>query len=333
MKAKAVAFASPEEWHALRAGNIGGTEQACLWNASPYTTPFALHHIKRGTMAAPVLDGTRMRAGKFLEPAIAAMIADEHGKAGTPWLGGYLLHAKVKGMGVSLDWTIDEPGIGTVPFEIKNVDRRVFDEEWKLDDGSIEPPLHIDLQVQHQLAVWGGAPFAYVGVLVGGNETKLLQRPRMPEIIADCEARVKAFWRDVKAGNEPEINWRADLSTLSRARLRLNEADMTLDESAADLVRLYAEGARLCAEGDGMKEEAKAKALVMLGANEAARTKAGKISAKLLAATEARSVTYAAQPERREVRIYPHRPKASRPAALAQTAAPQQPEEGTTDNG
>src|SRR5690349_8562125 len=65
------------EWHALRAGGIGGSEIAAVVGLSKWTSAFELWHRKRGAIGQQA-QNEAMEWGSRLEPVIAAKFAEEH---------------------------------------------------------------------------------------------------------------------------------------------------------------------------------------------------------------------------------------------------------------
>ena len=151
-----------------------------------------------------------------MESAIARAIADTYGVS-VRKLNAFVTNDEV-GMGASFDYEIvgvkdDYTGTETALrgmytkcgpgiLEIKNVDWLQFKRNWTKEGDSLEAPGHIEVQVQSQLHVIERA-WAAIGVLVGGNELKMLIRDRDPEVGKKLDDATKAFWRDVKAGKAP----------------------------------------------------------------------------------------------------------------------------------
>lgn len=66
-------------------------------------------------------------------------------------------------------------------------------------------PPHIELQVQHQLAVTGRS-WAAIAVLVMQTGTlmpAIIRRP-IPEVISEIETKVIAFWQSIRENKRPE---------------------------------------------------------------------------------------------------------------------------------
>src|SRR5690606_11437457 len=88
--------------------------------------------------------------------------------------------------------------------EIKNVDGLVFRNEWLEDeDGNLEAPLHIELQVQQQMML-SGIKKAWICALVGGNKAVILKREADPEMFEMIKIKTEAFWKSIKEEKAPE---------------------------------------------------------------------------------------------------------------------------------
>lgn len=203
----AIAFVhdSPE-WHDLRARHIGGSEIAALFDLAPEDTPaylrskFALWHIKAGNAPPPVVGNPRAQWGLDLEDAIARAAAKKQG-----WIvrkGGYVSDPTTKGLGCTLDYIIEsdpaEKGPGCL--EIKNVDWLVHKKSWES-----EPPPHILLQLQHQLAATGYS-WGAICCLIGGNDLRTYRYAARPRLIEDIRRRVREFWQSIDEGKEPPVD-------------------------------------------------------------------------------------------------------------------------------
>lgn len=172
-------------WLMARMGGIGSSDAACVLGASPWGTPLTVWASK----VDPLPDtGTKFtNAGTFLEDGIGRYFQHETGipvKPVKPFVT--YAHGQHKFMRATPDAWVDltleksrelnlsafDPGTGNsyIPsgrtfLEIKNTSGWMSD-EW--DDG---PPIHIMIQVQHQMYVLG-LPWCFVCVLIGGNTLK-----------------------------------------------------------------------------------------------------------------------------------------------------------------
>lgn len=196
-------------WLARRQTNIGASEVAALFGcqADYQLSHFALWQVKAGRIPAPEVNGERPAWGLRLEGVIADAVAAEKGWAIEP--GGFIEHPTVPGLSCTLDFVATR-GEGPGCLECKNADWLSHKRQW-----AGEPPMHIGLQLQHQLAVTGHQ-WGAVACLVGGNHLEVYEFGRRPKIIAEIERRVAAFWQSVRDGIEPPT----DASSSTAAALR-----------------------------------------------------------------------------------------------------------------
>lgn len=227
---------SDEQWHELRAGYVGGSEVAALFDASPWLTKFTLWHKKAGKVQFEDAGDSRMDWGKRLEPVIAQAVADElnldHWHARAYW---GLPDLK---LGCTLDYSFEDPEHGQAIIECKNVDWLIFKNEW----GESRPPLKYQFQVQAQLAVTGRKR-AVLAAFVGGNSLHLYDIKPDLEVIEEIKARAAAFWKSVADNNPPApTGTEEELSIFARLYPDLkNEPPITLDhhtvqQACADLL-------------------------------------------------------------------------------------------------
>ena len=197
------ALVNDPAWHAARSRVVGGSEIAALFGCQqPYQMAlYELWHVKAGLVSPPEVEGERIEWGNDLEDAIAHVAARRHG-----WeikRGGHIPDPECPGLGCTRDYWIKSgaefPGLGVL--EIKNVDWLQHRSKWT--DG--EPPAHILLQLQVQLACTG-CEWGYVGALIGGNKLEIYPFVARPKIIAEIRKRVAAFWHSIEVGAVPQID-------------------------------------------------------------------------------------------------------------------------------
>lgn len=254
---------SREQWLAERAKDVTSTEVSALFGLSPYLTEFELFHQKRDGVIVTLEETERLKWGQRLESAIAHGAAENMG-----WqiakMDVYVRDQAAR-MGSSFDFEILSSSEGPGILEVKNVDRLAYRQNW-LDDGqgNIEAPEHIELQVQHQMAVTGRAWCAIV-VLVGGNEQKIVLRNRDDGIGASLRDKVIAFWDRVQSGQAPPPDYDRDAEYIIK-RIRANDnEELQADDGLAEMIRLYQCAARECADLEKIKERRKAEILERIG--------------------------------------------------------------------
>lgn len=252
-----------EHWLELRTNDVTSTDVAAIFGISPYLTSFELWHRKKDKLIVSIEESERMRWGNRLETAIATGIAEDNSWKVAP-LKCYIRDPDAR-IGSSFDFSIEGDPSGIL--EIKNVDARAFKNGWVLEGDTLEAPPHIELQVQHQLAI-SGKSFAYIGALVGGNTVALIRREPDAEIIDAIKTRVLEFWESIDKGKEPSPDFEKDSAFI----ISLNkhaEPGKILDGSDNAILDVlaneYLEATEAEKAAAKRKEEAKAKMMVLVG--------------------------------------------------------------------
>jgi predicted phage-related endonuclease len=254
---------SPERI-ALRQQHVGASEVAALFGEHPFLTRFKLWHLKNGTLPSDDLsDNERVFWGVMLENGIGAGVA-----AKTGWklqrVTDYCRHSSIAGMGASPDFEVlDDPrGRGTV--QVKNVDGLVYRDGW--NDGA--PPMHFQLQVQHEIAC-GGYAWGALAALVGGNRLAVFEYDRHDGAIARIEAEVAEFWRTIREQEAPEPDFGRDLEALQKlySATALGEVlDLSGDAAFARAGRRYLKAGKVKKFAEEIQNAAKAELLTIVKA-------------------------------------------------------------------
>lgn len=247
-----------QEWLKKRLDDITSTEVSALFGLSPYATEFELWHRKKSREVVELASNERMTWGSRLESAIAGGIASDQGWDVVP-LKEYLRLPELR-MGSSFDFKIVPDGI----LEIKNVDSLAFASSWLNDGDTTEAPPHIELQVQHQLAV-SGLSYAYIGALVGGNTVHLIKRTPNEKVIARIKSRVSQFWESIESNTPPEPDFKKDASFIASLYKHAEPGsiyDATSDSEIISLVDEYQRAGEIEREAKERKDAAKAQILM-----------------------------------------------------------------------
>ena len=255
---------SRQHWLRLRAQNINSTEVAALFGCSPYSTAFELWHRKRQAAIEELEPNERMLWGRRLEEAIARGLGQDQGWA-IRHAPEYIHHTQLR-MGSSFDYFIGEDGI----LEIKNVDSLAFKNHWLGEGDSLEAPPHIELQVQHQLALTG-RKFAYIGALVGGNRAVLVKREPDLEVIMSIHARIKNFWASIEQGSAPLADFEKDAGFISQLYSQAKTGKVLDASNNSELMLLtqdYRSLSDQIKELELRREAAKAQILIEIGDHE-----------------------------------------------------------------
>jgi len=282
MTAQRITPASRDEWLNLRAKDITSTESAMLFGLSPYGTEFSLWHEKKSGEIGEFAQTERMELGLVLEETIARYYAEQSGIK-IRKLNLYVRDPDIR-MGASFDFEIigNEKGPGVM--EVKNVDRLVFKNNWaKNEDGTYEAPPHIEMQVQHQLAVlnrsWG-----IILALIGGNEVIPIVREADPELGTEIRRRIAGFWASIEDDAPPAPNYRSDSEFIIKKLYGISAdgvvADLRGDEYVQNLMTRYQELGVEEKLLDGERMAIKAEVLTLIDDAEIVILDGGKISAK-----------------------------------------------------
>jgi len=294
MPVEIIRYTTDAEWHAARAVDVTSTESAALFGESPYATRFEIWHRKHSGVVPAFEANERMAWGNHLEAAIAQGLAEQYGWTIEP-MKSYWRRPDMR-LGSSFDFMITNLPDGPAHLEIKNVDYLAFRDGWlEHDDGFIEAPVHIEVQVQHQMAV-SGFKRSFIGALIGGNRAVVLERKRDDEVIDGIEKTVAEFWKSVDANIEPPPMMPDD----AEAVIRMNRyaepgkiLDATGDATIETLVTKYKEA---CTRRDSHDEQAKvlkAELLLAIGDAEKVVTSDWTVSAGLVTDTPAHVITEA----------------------------------------
>jgi putative phage-type endonuclease len=295
---------SQDQWHELRAKNVGASDVAALFGCG-FQTHFQLWHEKRGTLAREDLsDNERVVLGRCLEGGIATAASELYGlnlyKADC-----YVTDDTTPGLASTPDYFLNDAGI-EIPVEVKNASWGAWKDNWIVhEDGSVEPPLRYLLQVQTQLACLN-APRAILIALISGDRIVKCDIPRHQESIGEIRRRVAAFWESIIDENEPEAQLPQDLDSMKRVwGAGEGSIDLSGDPDVEGWLQTIAElrGNKARFENEIDLIEGKILKYCVDAGYAAVRANAGRISVKTKPAKPARMIEYKAQPERIEMRI------------------------------
>lgn len=278
-----------QHWLALRTQDVTSTESAALFGLSPYVTRFELWHRKRSGLSSSITQNERMVWGTRLEAAIAHGIAAERGWEIRP-MKEYMRDPDAR-IGSSFDFVITSLG-EPAHLEIKNVDYLAFRDGWiEHEDGTIEAPAHIEMQVQHQMAV-SGFKRAFIGALIGGNRHVVIERERDEDVIRAIRHRVAEFWRTVDAGQEPEPVMPDDTEAVIRLHQYAEPGKhLDADDEIERLVAEYRAAKDAARDAEAAAETAKARLLAAIGDAERVTGAGWKLTATMIADTPPTVIT------------------------------------------
>lgn len=272
------------EWLALRQRHIGASNVAALFGMQADYQPgvYALWMDRAGRVPLPDVNIPRAKWGLLMEGAIAAGAGEQEGWDVRP--GVYASHES--GLGATLDRIIAAPSpadyaagyVGPGCLELKNVDwlqtRR--GKAW-----SGEPPMHVLLQLQAQLAATGFT-WGAIAWLVGGNDLRVLRFQAKPGVQAEIVKRVSAFWQSIRDDRPPQPDG-SDATYAALLALREEPegeepADLRGDNEAETAAADFARGAAMAKEGGALRDKARAILLAKCNGFRWAKTNGASVS-------------------------------------------------------
>jgi putative phage-type endonuclease len=219
----AISDANREE----RKTGLGGSDAPTVIGVNPFTTSLELYLEKTGDLVKPDLDSRFIEWGERLEPLVAQKYVDETGR-------------KIR---------VDNRTYRSKdhPFMLGHIDRRVvggddrralevkttsLGADWGQTGGGWQDiPMHVLCQIQHYAYVIG-LDVVDVAVLIGGNDFRMYEIPRMDDFIRRLVEAEEAFWDRVQARvpPTPDFEHRSTLELLSRLYPGTNGSVVDLGE-------------------------------------------------------------------------------------------------------
>jgi putative phage-type endonuclease len=186
-------------WLQARTRGLGGSDAAVILGRSPYKSPLALYSEKIGLVEPPDTQSEAAEWGVLLETKVAEK------------------YAKVSGLPLYYPgpWTIYRSK--TNPFLSASFDRLILNQNeevgavlqvkttgaWHEEEWEADVPLHVTLQVHHEMLV-AGVQHAAVAVLIGGQKYRsydVAMNQDLAEVMMREEA---AFWQRILNRDPPE---------------------------------------------------------------------------------------------------------------------------------
>lgn len=156
---------SDEQWHALRAPNVGGSQIAALLGCHPYLTAYQLWAQKTGRIVGET-DNAAMERGREMEPiAVKRLIRKYPDWQITP-ARDYWADPDLR-LGVTPDCYAETPDAGRGVIQIKSVEPSVFRKYWIDDYGDVRVPDHVAVQAIVEAWLTGSTWAAACAIVVG----------------------------------------------------------------------------------------------------------------------------------------------------------------------
>lgn len=200
-----ISFKTDEEWREFRKQGIGGSDAGVVLGVNPWKSPLELWLEKTGRQEPEDISGKEaVEWGNRLESAIAQKFADLHPEYSVEETHATFVSEERPFMHANIDRQLQDLNTGALGIlEVKTAGAR-SDKDWVFG-----PPDHYIAQVTHYLAVTG-YEFAYIAVLIGGQEYREYEIARDEEDISILIDREEGFWGMVQDGILPKLVGRGD---------------------------------------------------------------------------------------------------------------------------
>ena len=228
-----------EKFPAIRDRHVTASVVAALFGEHDYTTEWQLWQ--------DIVHGKRTRStalaaslGNHMESAIASAL-EEHETMTLEKEHGYIYHEGLR-LGASLDyWCFkwgDREFQDGIPLDIKMVGGPAYASKWK--SGAEVPAIYL-LQMIAQMYITG-TKTSLLGLMIAGQELKVIEVPWSQPLWDALEQRLVAFWESVEARREPLPDIKRDGSELLnryRNTVEGTSVDLTSDNELADIANQY----------------------------------------------------------------------------------------------
>lgn len=232
------------EWHAARRNGIGASEIAAVVGLSPFESAFSLWHRKKGNLPGADPSNPLFYWGHALEPLVAQKFSELHPDLATAHIGTHRhsdrawqlanLDRGIWDLGeffqMGLELPADHP-----PKSVLEIKTTRYGDNWG-PSGSDEIPLHVRCQVMQQMDVFS-APYAWVAVLIGGNDYREYRIDFNEADAAALREAGAAFWASLQTDDEPPID--ASFETYEAVRALHPEIDGEDVEIPVDIYADY----------------------------------------------------------------------------------------------
>lgn len=187
------------EWHAARAGRLGGSDMAAVLGRSPWVSHYRLWHLKQQLVREGETTDEQAR-GHYLEPAIAQWWADHHPEYEVVQAGTYT-HADRDYQLANPDRLLLQNGRVVGLLELKS---DAQDEHWG-PEGTDQVPLYYRTQIQWYMDTLGldVAHVAMIGARLDFRAYEVAYDPADARILRE---HADAFLDSMLFGEVPDID-------------------------------------------------------------------------------------------------------------------------------
>lgn len=186
-------------WLQQRRTGIGGSDAAAVLGANPWKSRLELWAEKRGLVESPELDSEAVQWGLKLEGIVLEELARRTGRRVERHPQFEILrHPEYTWMICTPDAFQYDPqrGRGVVQAKTTSAFQR---KEWE----GQEPPLHYQVQIQHEMLVTG-CTWGTLCCLIGGQKFAWFDVELNRRFVSALIEKEREFWQQVQEGVQPE---------------------------------------------------------------------------------------------------------------------------------
>jgi putative phage-type endonuclease len=239
--------ASEAEWLAARRQGVTASEIAILLGLSPYGSPFALYHQKRGDLPDQE-DDMSMAIGRHFEDFVAGQFAMQHDEFHLAGDGRTLYaHPERPWQLATPDRIVNDvrfdmlPGVDEVfeeyePYAVLEAKTDGGFDGWG-DDGTDEIPVHYRCQVLWQMDVLGVTTGFVACLFMNRRQLRVYELQMDSQAEQDLElmrAEAHVFLARIDNGDPPGVDWRpATTGALKHLHPDVQDTDVPISSQLA----------------------------------------------------------------------------------------------------
>ena len=189
-----------EEWQQAHLSGVGASQIAAVLGEARFGSRLRIWAEKIGRLEPrDFSDNEAVQMGLELEPIVAKKYQERTGRLIDR--AGELLRSTTYPWAICTPdyWTLDDNGEHSIPVQIKTTSA------YRLNDWADGCPKEVWWQVQHEMLVTG-APWASVGVLVGGQRFMWADVERDDAAIGRIIIEGEKFWEHIQDQTYPEVD-------------------------------------------------------------------------------------------------------------------------------
>ena len=269
-----------QDWLELKRNFVGASDTATLFGVNPWDTTLALWGRKTGRIA-PKQMTEQMEVGELMEPVTAALYCRRTGRSIYPEFADPK-DASVHRFGPMAMYSLNDCPLSCTPdrliapiqwrgemqmgtCQLKNTNFRM-EKDWALDENGVSSvPLHVQMQVQAEMAVLGCA-WGSAAVVIGGCDFRCADIERNEAFIQSLMVKAAQFMWYVKNDKQPPDLSPDDRDTLNELYPEHTPGKViALPDEAGIITERYELAKAAMDHNESIVEHCKAQIQAMLG--------------------------------------------------------------------